>query len=82
MSWLTQLKSYFKDEWPTLMVGAGVALGWAMITVALGMVWNPMVVALISTGLFMFSLCGWKFLAVLFYFGLYSMSKEAKQADR
>lgn len=63
--------------WPETLHATGLLLGWALITwgVARLIVWE---VWLLSGGLLLLSLSGWKHMRIVFGAGLYTLSRARK----
>ena len=53
-------------------------LGWVLVTRAIAQLTRPTVVWDISIGVLLLSICGWKFLGLLFWRGLYSINQDKR----
>lgn len=60
---------------PEIAVSASAIAGWALCTWTLASLVSAWAWPL-SGGLFLLSLCGWRFLAVVAWVGLYSLSRD------
>jgi hypothetical protein len=58
-----------------LLTAAALLAGWALITLGLAQLTTSKVWPL-SAGILLLSLCGWRFLGVLFRDGLYRLTRE------
>jgi hypothetical protein len=59
-----------------LLTAIAILLGWAFLTSAIAVLARPDVVWRASAGLFLLSLCGWKFLYAILSNGLYKLTRK------
>lgn len=62
---------------PEIVLSAALLAGWAAVTWGLAGIWG-LLVWRFSAGILLLSLCGWKFLGVLFREGLYNLSRAKR----